>query len=67
VAHYRFYRMVRDRITQGESHDCADDAAARSRAAAMLRAPSPRWFDAVEIWQGTRLVGRVRREDLGPG
>jgi hypothetical protein len=67
VAHYRFYRLVRERITQGESYDCADDEAAHSRAVAILLSASARWFDTVEIWQGTRLVGRVRREDVGLG
>jgi hypothetical protein len=64
MAHYRVYRLVGGRIMEGQFYDCADDEAAGSRAVALLLEASPRWCDAVEIWQGTRLVGRIRRADV---
>ena len=51
---YRFYLMTeQDRIAHGRNLECADDAEALRRGRDFGHP------NAVEVWQGTRTVGRV--------
>ncbi len=56
VAHYRFYRLLGNRIIHGEDLDLPDDEAAQREAAARLDAAGPGACEAIEIWQGTRRL-----------
>ncbi len=60
--HYRFYEIFGPRIMRSETHVCASDEAAASKAVALLIASDPRRCDTVEFWQGTRLVSAVTRQ-----
>lgn len=64
VPYFRFYRLRRDRIVKSEAHECADDAAAYSKAAAILFLASPQSCDAVEFWERARRVGCVDRRSI---
>jgi hypothetical protein len=61
LAHYRFYHMSGHRIVRAEVHECADDAAAEARGAAILAATAPQDCDAVDVWQGDRRIAGLRR------
>jgi hypothetical protein len=61
---YRFYQIVGRRIVRGENHQCADDAAACSKAAAMLLVTRQTSAETIEVWQGKRLVAGVTRDSL---
>jgi hypothetical protein len=61
---YRFYEIVGRRILRGENHRCADDAAACSTAAAMLLVARKTSIEAIEVWQGKRLVAGITRDSL---
>jgi hypothetical protein len=51
---YRFYFMTEnDRIARGQNVECADDEEALRRARTLNHA------NAVEVWEGSRTVGRV--------
>ena len=61
---YRFYCTAGGRIERGETHECDDDVAARSVAAALLLLHANRICEAVEVWDHDRKVTTVRRRDL---
>jgi hypothetical protein len=65
MADYRFYVIsAHNRVLRAEEHDCADDGAACSRAAAILFLISDRWIEAVEVWQRARKIAVIRRDDI---
>jgi hypothetical protein len=54
---YRAYPLnARNRLKGGEWIEALDDEDAKRRALSLCDARTP----AVEVWQGTRLVGQVR-------
>jgi hypothetical protein len=58
MASYRFYRCRRDgSIAGAENYDCDDDLGALERARSMARE------SAIEVWQSTRYVARVKAGD----
>lgn len=61
MAHFRFYRLVSNRIVLGEDAECASDAAAHAVAERMLRESDPSFCEGIEIWQGSRKVARLDR------
>jgi hypothetical protein len=61
---YRFYQIAGRRILRGENNHCADDAAALSKAAVMLLVARWTGIEAIEVWQGKRLVAAVTRDSL---
>jgi hypothetical protein len=54
---YRCYLMVGDHIDAVRVLECAEDAEVFVRAAELLAAM--REYQAIEIWNGKRLVGRI--------
>lgn len=60
MAHYRFYGMVGTMIISAENAQCADDAEASGRALSLLD-DADATYDAIEAWQGARLVCRHER------
>ena len=64
MQHYRFYALVGTMILNAENVLCADDEAASGEARRRLE-QSGSGFDAVEVWQGTRLVCRHDRSAQG--
>jgi hypothetical protein len=60
---YRFYPLARgDRIAgPAELHELAGDVEAAGLAASLAER-----YGAVEIWAGSRLVGRVRLDPADP-
>lgn len=57
---YRFHFRTRDRVFQMREDDYDDDEQAKAVAQGSLDAADPRIL-SLEIWQDTRLVGRLRR------
>lgn len=64
MQHYRFYGLVGTMILNAENVLCADDDAASSEARRRLEL-SGSSYDAIEVWQGTRLVCRHDRSTQG--
>jgi hypothetical protein len=63
MADYRCYLVSGDRFQAVQNLECASDAEVILKATALLH--SKPQHQAVEIWQGSRLVSRVpRREPL---
>jgi hypothetical protein len=62
---YRCYLMTGESIRAVEILDCADDADAISRAAALLQARPE--HQNIEIWEGPRMVARVPRHVVDGG
>jgi hypothetical protein len=60
MCHYTLFFMVRSRIVEDQHLDCTDDAAAQQIADQRLAYADPA-FDAIETWQGLRLVCRRER------
>jgi hypothetical protein len=61
IAHYRIYLLDGiGTILSAVDTDCPDDATVRVTVHGLLRAN-----DEAEIWQGTRLLGRVSIERGG--
>ena len=58
---YRFHFRTSHRVFEMWEHDHDDDEHAKAVAAGDLNAADPRII-FVEIWQDTRLVGRIRRD-----
>ena len=59
---YRCYILNKaDGISCGTTIDAEDDAGAFTAAADQLRVSE--LYPAIEIWQGSRLVGRVSQRD----
>jgi hypothetical protein len=68
MAHYRIYLLDdHGRIFVGYDADCAHDAQALARAAAML-AEAGHITDQTEVWSGARCVGSIAApaKRLGP-
>ncbi len=65
MCQYKLYFMVRARIVEGRDLDCADDDIAQWIADQQLALASPA-FDAIEAWQGLRLVCRRERPLAAP-
>ena len=61
MPHYRFYLLVGSKIRRCEDRQCADDDDAAALADTRLSADGPIYYDAVEVWQGTRIVCRRGR------
>ena len=60
MPHYRIYHLTdAGRIRAGEDATCDDDAEALE-AACQRRSPG----QAVEVWCGTRCIGRVPTDDV---
>lgn len=64
MQHYRFYGLVGTMILNAENVLCADDEAASDEARRRL-AQCGSDFDAIEVWQGARLVCRHERSTQG--
>lgn len=63
MAIYRCYFVNKlDKIQAAESLECAEDAEAMLRASKLAAAQSL----CIEIWNGSRLVGRFPQPDLSP-
>ena len=62
MLHYRFYGLVGTMILNAEDVLCADDRHASMEAEIRL---GPSTFDAIEVWQGTRVVCRHERSTHG--
>jgi hypothetical protein len=62
MQHYRFYGLVGTMILHAEDVLCANDSQASVEAQARL---GPSAFDAIEVWQGTRVVCRHERSTHG--
>jgi hypothetical protein len=65
MCHYKLYFMVRARIVEGHDLDCTDDETALQVADHQL-AHANSAFDAIEAWQGLRLVCRRERARVAP-
>jgi hypothetical protein len=61
MSQYKLYFMVQARIVEGQEIDCSDDAAAQRIADLRLAFADPA-YDAIETWQGLRLVCRRERQ-----
>ena len=64
MQHYRFYGLVGTMILNAENVLCADDDAASDEGRRRLEQAGSS-FDAIEVWQGTRLVCRHDRSSHG--
>ncbi|HUB95613.1 MAG TPA: hypothetical protein VL993_06830 [Stellaceae bacterium] len=60
MRHYKLYFMVQARIVEGLDLACADDDTAQRIADQRLARANPT-YDAIETWQGLRLVCRRER------
>ena len=61
MSHYRCFLDENDKVTAGTSIEADDDAGALNLAAQNLRvAPS---YPVIEVWQGSRMVGRILQRD----
>ena len=60
MVHYRFYRLLGNRIVQGEDLELPDDEAAEREAVARLATAGASACEAIEIWQGRRRVAHTR-------
>ena len=67
MPHYRFYPVASNHIAgPPDVYECAADESAYSQAVACLLLFPAKRCDTVEIWDGSRLVGRVSRDDVQP-
>jgi hypothetical protein len=60
MCQYKLFFMARTKIVTGVDLDCVDDDAAQ-RVADQRLAESDPVYDAIETWQGLRLVCRRER------
>jgi hypothetical protein len=60
MCQYKLFFMVRTRIVENYDLDCTDDDTAQHIADSRLALANPA-FDAIETWQGLRLVCRRER------
>jgi hypothetical protein len=63
MLNYKFYFMIRARIVDALDLDCADDESAQDVADQCFSAADPA-YDAIETWQGLRLVCRRERHAM---